>query len=88
MLPTAAWIDSVSAHHPVWVCRMDGHMCLANSLAMRLAHIDVNTKVMCTCNSMRVRGMSVCVCVCVCVCVQNGRAHVLGKLTCYAFGTH
>ncbi len=47
MLPTAAWIDSVSAHHPVWVCRMDGHMCLANSLAMRLAHIDVNTKVMC-----------------------------------------
>ncbi len=55
-LYAGAWYVSVVC---MWVCRMDGHMCLANSLAMRLAHIGVNTKVLCTCISMRVRGMCV-----------------------------
>jgi len=42
-LPTAALIDEVTPHHPVWVNRSDGHMLLANSLAMRLAGVDRNT---------------------------------------------
>jgi predicted amidohydrolase YtcJ len=42
-LPTAAMIDDVTPHHPVWVNRSDGHMMLANSLAMRLAGVDCNT---------------------------------------------
>ncbi|MGC2161827.1 MAG: amidohydrolase [Silvibacterium sp.] len=42
-LPTASLIDDVTPHHPVWVNRCDGHMRLANSLAMRLAGIDRNT---------------------------------------------
>ena len=33
-LPTRAWIDSVTPDHPVWVNRLDGHMSLANSLAL------------------------------------------------------
>ncbi len=39
-LPERAWIDSVTAQHPVFVSRLDGHMALANSLALRLAGID------------------------------------------------
>jgi len=42
-LPTRQWIDSVSGNHPVFVQRYDGHMGLANSLALKLAHIDKNT---------------------------------------------
>ena len=42
-LPTAALIDGVTPDHPVWVNRSDGHMLLANSLAMRLAGVDRNT---------------------------------------------
>jgi predicted amidohydrolase YtcJ len=38
-LPTKAWIDSVTPHHPVWVNRLDGHMRLANSAAMRAAGV-------------------------------------------------
>lgn len=38
-LPTRAWIDSVTPHHPVWVTRLDGHMSLANSAALRLARV-------------------------------------------------
>ena len=36
-------IDDISEEHPVWLNRMDGHMYLANSLAMRLAGVDKNT---------------------------------------------
>jgi len=34
-LPTRAWVDSVTPDHPVFVNRLDGHMALANSAAMR-----------------------------------------------------
>jgi predicted amidohydrolase YtcJ len=36
-LPTRDLIDGVTPDHPVFVKRLDGHMALANSLAMRLA---------------------------------------------------
>ncbi len=42
-LPTAAMIDEVTPRHPVWVNRSDGHMMLANSLAMRLAGVGQHT---------------------------------------------
>ncbi len=43
-LPRADWIDSVTPNHPVWVSRLDGHMALANSAAMRAAKISPDTK--------------------------------------------
>jgi predicted amidohydrolase YtcJ len=43
-LPTAAMIDNVTPDHPVFIDRLDGHMALANSLAMRMAKVDKNTK--------------------------------------------
>lgn len=43
-LPTAAWIDSVTPQHPVFLNRLDGHMALANSLAMQAATISAATK--------------------------------------------
>ena len=42
-LPTREMIDSVAGSHPVFINRLDGHMALANSVALRLAHIDKNT---------------------------------------------
>ncbi len=42
-LPTAAMIDAVTPDNPVFINRLDGHMALANSLAMKLAHVDKNT---------------------------------------------
>lgn len=42
-LPRREWIDSVSNNHPVFVSRLDGHMALANTAALRLAGIDRNT---------------------------------------------
>ncbi|HEX6890057.1 MAG TPA: amidohydrolase [Chryseolinea sp.] len=38
-LPTRDWIDSVTTDHPVWINRLDGHMSLANSAALKLAGI-------------------------------------------------
>jgi hypothetical protein len=43
-LPTAAMIDAVTPDNPVFINRLDGHMSLANSLAMKLAKVDKNTK--------------------------------------------
>jgi predicted amidohydrolase YtcJ len=43
-LPTRAWIDAVTPGHPVWVNRLDGHMALANSAALRAAGITRETK--------------------------------------------
>jgi predicted amidohydrolase YtcJ len=43
-LPTAALIDAATPDNPVWVNRLDGHMSLANSLAMRLAGVTRDTK--------------------------------------------
>jgi len=37
--PTRAQIDAVTPDHPVFVQRLDGHMALANTLAMKLAGI-------------------------------------------------
>lgn len=33
-LPEASWIDNITHNHPVWLSRMDGHMGLANSVAL------------------------------------------------------
>ena len=43
VLPTKAWIDGATPEHPVCISRLDGHMVLCNSLALRLAHIDRHT---------------------------------------------
>jgi hypothetical protein len=43
-LPTRAWIDAVTPDHPVWINRLDGHMSLANSVALKLAGITRATR--------------------------------------------
>lgn len=43
-LPTRQLIDPVTRNWPVFVARLDGHMALANSLALKLAGVDRNTK--------------------------------------------
>ncbi len=43
-LPEKEWIDSVTGENPVFISRLDGHMGLANSLAMKLAGTDRNVK--------------------------------------------
>ncbi|MGZ8456284.1 MAG: amidohydrolase, partial [Gemmatirosa sp.] len=43
-LPTRAWLDSVTPDHPVWVNRLDGHMALANSAALRAAGVTRDTR--------------------------------------------
>jgi predicted amidohydrolase YtcJ len=42
-LPDRSWIDSVTPRNPVFVNRLDGHMSLANSAALRLAGISAAT---------------------------------------------
>jgi predicted amidohydrolase YtcJ len=42
-LPRADWIDAVTPDNPVAIDRLDGHMVLANSLAMELAGISADT---------------------------------------------
>lgn len=42
-LPTKEMIDSVTGDNPVFISRLDGHMALANSIALRIAGIDKNT---------------------------------------------
>lgn len=41
--PTRQLIDAVTPEHPVFVSRLDGHMALANSLALRLAGVTRDT---------------------------------------------
>lgn len=43
-LPTHALVDRVTPDHPVFVQRLDGHMAVANALAMKLAGITRDTK--------------------------------------------
>src|SRR6185369_13763497 len=43
-LPTAALIDAATPDNPVFIDRLDGHMALANSLAMKLAGVTKDTK--------------------------------------------
>ncbi len=42
-LPKAEWIDEATPDHPVAVGRLDGHMILANSAAMRIAGVSRDT---------------------------------------------
>lgn len=42
-LPSRDWIDKSTVDTPVFVSRLDGHMALANSLALQLAGIDADT---------------------------------------------
>lgn len=42
-LPRRDWIDSVTPNNPVWINRLDGHMNLANSLALRAAGVTRET---------------------------------------------
>jgi predicted amidohydrolase YtcJ len=43
-LPRRDWIDASTAEHPVFVNRLDGHMALANTAALRLAGITRDTR--------------------------------------------
>lgn len=43
-LPTHQLIDAVTPDNPVFVWRLDGHMALANSVAMKLAGLDRSTR--------------------------------------------
>ncbi|XP_060179177.1 protein LONG AFTER FAR-RED 3 isoform X8 [Lycium barbarum] len=43
-LPMASWIDSITPHNPVWLSRMDGHMGLANTVALTLAGLSRNNE--------------------------------------------
>ena len=43
-LPTKAMVDATTPHNPVFVSRLDGHMALANSVALKLAGITRESK--------------------------------------------
>lgn len=43
-LPTRWWMDSVTPNNPVFVSRLDGHMAVANSAALRAAGVTKATK--------------------------------------------
>src|SRR5262245_54232144 len=42
-LPTRRLIDAVTPDNPIFINRLDGHMCLANSLALKLAGVTRET---------------------------------------------
>lgn len=42
-LPTRQLIDEAAGDHPVFINRLDGHMSLANTIALKLAGVDRNT---------------------------------------------
>jgi len=41
-LPQRSWIDSVTPNTPVWINRLDGHMALANTAAIRAAKVPMS----------------------------------------------
>ena len=43
-LPRREWVDSVTPNNPVWINRLDGHMHLANSAALKAAGVTRDTK--------------------------------------------
>lgn len=43
-LPSHDWVDAVTPDNPVFVSRYDGHMAMANALALQLAGISRETK--------------------------------------------
>lgn len=42
-LPQASWIDPFTKDIPIWIYRIDGHMGLANSLALHMAGLGENS---------------------------------------------
>ena len=42
-LPRREWIDAVTPDHPVFVKRLDGHMALANSIALEIGGVTSDT---------------------------------------------
>ncbi|XP_020081247.1 uncharacterized protein LOC109704879 [Ananas comosus] len=42
-LPNASWLDDITPNNPVWLSRMDGHMGVANSRALKIAGITRNS---------------------------------------------
>lgn len=44
-LPRREWIDALTPEHPVLVSRLDGHMALANSLALEMGGVSGSTEV-------------------------------------------
>ena len=42
-LPRRDWIDSVTPNNPVWISRLDGHMALANGLALTAGKVTAAT---------------------------------------------
>jgi predicted amidohydrolase YtcJ len=43
-LPTRAWLDEATTSHPVWINRLDGHMALASSAALKAAGVTRATR--------------------------------------------
>ena len=43
-LPARGWIDAATPDHPVWINRLDGHMSLANSVALTAAGVTRATR--------------------------------------------
>jgi len=43
-LPRRDWIDAVTPNNPVWVNRLDGHMALANTAALKTAGVPDDVK--------------------------------------------
>ena len=43
-LPRTDWIDAVTPNHPVFVQRLDGHMALANTLALQAGGVTAETE--------------------------------------------
>jgi predicted amidohydrolase YtcJ len=43
-LPSRDWIDAATPNHPVWINRLDGHMSLANRVALKAAGVTRATK--------------------------------------------
>ena len=43
-MPDRSWLDSITPNNPVFINRLDGHMVVANSLALKAANINAATK--------------------------------------------
>lgn len=43
-MPSLTWVDPVTPNNPVMLSRMDMHMALVNSAALRLATLDDSTE--------------------------------------------
>lgn len=43
-MPNKTWLDSITPNNPVCINRLDGHMVVANSLALKMANINGSTK--------------------------------------------